>query len=151
MTADTTPDFDAIVSDLRRWYYSEIRSLADEAIKECNAYHTADDDAYTRREWLDAWLHETIDGHEFVIYTCKAKCSLLASDNEDALEQETGESGTAEQRCYWAMRRDVVELIGARSDEWDPRDMPDDEACDHPDCPLHLDADAEHLDGTCTL
>lgn len=132
MSDDNTPDFNQIVSDLRRWYYSEIRDLADAAIKEINSEHGESDDEDTRRERLDTWLHETIDGHEFVIYTFKAKCSLLASDNEDAMDEELGESGTVEQRCYFAMRRDVTELIDARSDEWVP-DGSDDEIADPTD------------------
>lgn len=120
--SDETPDLNKIHSDLRRWYYSVIRSLADNAIEECNKEHDASDDENTRREWLSDWLHETIDGHRFVIYTFQAKCALLASDNEDAMEDELGESGTPEQRCYFAMRTDVQELLEARSDEWTPKE-----------------------------
>lgn len=115
------PNLDRAFDEIRRWHYSEIRSIADEAIKECNAHHDATDDEDIRREWLIEWVDETTDGHSHVIYTFKAKCVCLASDNEDAYEDEIGEKPpTVGAQACMAMRRDVWELLEARSDEWIP-------------------------------
>jgi hypothetical protein len=114
-----TPNLDQIVSDLRRWYYSEIRSLADAAIEEIKRGNDGED-------WLHDWLHQTLDGHAFVIYTFKAKCALVASDNEGAIDDQFGHSGgTPEERCYYAMIADVRELLDARRDEWVPAEEED--------------------------
>lgn len=120
---DTEVSFDAAVRAIRSWYYSEIRSIAEEAIKECNSHHDDSDDEDTRREWLTEWVDETTDGHNYVIYTFKAKCVCLASDNEDAYADEIGLAPpTVEAQACMAMRRDVWELLEARSDEWNPEE-----------------------------
>jgi hypothetical protein len=78
-------------------YHAEIRSLAEE-------YGKQPED--TREDWL----HETIDGHEWIIYTWQARCVLVATDNPDAYEGEMGEKpGTVEQAAYMAMCVDVRE------------------------------------------
>ena len=91
------------MSLLRSWYWDEIRSLAQEALKE----HPDDD------EKREDWLHETIDGHEYVIYTAKAQAVLCISESHDAMKDETGETGTDEQRAYFAMMADVRDQISA--------------------------------------
>ena len=56
------------------------------------------------------WLHETIDGHEWVIITWKARLVLVCSDNPDAYEDDMGEKPTSpEVAAYAAMQRDVRE------------------------------------------
>ena len=71
-------------------------------------------------EFLTEWVDSTTDQHNHVIYTAKAKMILLASDNEDAYENDIGDmSGvTVEARACFAMRADVWEILNARSDEW---------------------------------
>lgn len=129
-TDDKAPTFQDVMNAARRWYYSEIRSIADEAIKECLERH-ADDSTDDRREALTEWVDETTDGHEFVIYTAQAGMVLAASDNDSAYEDEIGETGTVEARACMAMRRDVWDLLDAREDEWhvseDDSDDSDDE------------------------
>lgn len=98
---------------LRRWYFEEVRSLAREALRE----NPKDEEA------RDEWLHETIDGHEYIIYTGKTLGVLLCSDNADAEEEETGEKSTDDaRRAYFAMRADVREQLDAERsnmrDEW---------------------------------
>ena len=118
--------FEAATRAIRAWYYSEIRSIVDSAIKECNSEHDASIDEDERREWLTTWIDETTDGHCYVIYTYKAKCVCLASDNEDAYEDEIGERApTVEAQACMAMRRDVWELIEARTAEWIPSESED--------------------------
>lgn len=120
------PSLDRAFEEIRRWYYSEIRSIADEAIKELASQGCDDEDSV--REWLTEWIDETTDGHNFVIYTFKAKCVCLASDNEDAYSDEIGESPpSVEAQACMAMRRDVWDLLGAREDEWLPKDPTDED------------------------
>lgn len=120
---DTTPEFEAVMDLARRWYYGEIRSIADEAIRLCAS--EASGDADDRREWLTQWVDQTTDGHEYVIYTAKAGMALAASDCDTAYEDQTGEAGgTVEVRACYAMRADVWALLEAREDEWGtPPDM----------------------------
>lgn len=94
---------DAALAVLRADYYSEIRSLAEECRKQCPEPGEA----------RDRWLEETIDGHQRVIYSYRARISLLCSDCDTAMVDETGETGTVEQQCYHAMLADVRERIAA--------------------------------------
>ena len=93
---------------LRPWfteYNEEIRSLAKEAIK-------------IPEDERDDWLHDTIDGHEWVIYTFKARCVLVATDNPDAYEEEMGEPAkTVEAQAYMAIMHDVRAMIPAYLEE----------------------------------
>lgn len=132
-TTDKIPTFSDVMDAARRWYYSEIRSIADEAIKECLERH-ADDSTDDRREALTEWVDETTEGHEFVIYTAQAGMVLAASDNDGAYEDATGEDGgTVEARACMAMRADVWDMLGAREDEWHAPDPDDDDSDDASD------------------
>lgn len=85
---------------LYRDYMEDVRDLAREAL-------TKPEDE------RDDWLHETIDGHERVIYTHKARIVLVCSENPDAYEDEMGEKpGTVEQAAYMAIMADVRDLLG---------------------------------------
>jgi hypothetical protein len=60
----------------------------------------------------DEWLWETLDGHQFVIYTHKARKVLEYSPNDSAYEDETGETlayNKPEVGALFAMRQDVQE------------------------------------------
>lgn len=84
---------------LRADYFTEIRSIALEALKQ------SEDD------W-DDWLHETLDGHERVIHTHKARVVLVCTDHPDAYQEEMGDDPeTPEQSAYFAMRADVDDLL----------------------------------------
>lgn len=119
-----SPEFDQIMSMARRWHYDEVRSLVDSAIEELATERkrealTADD----AREWLDRWLHQTIDGHEHVILTGQAVMLLAASDNDDAYEVEHGvPTADVSQRAFAALNADVWKLLCARSEEWERDD-----------------------------
>ena len=93
---------------LRPWfteYNEEIRSLAKEAL-------TIPEDE------REDWLHETIDGHEWVIYTFWARCVLVATDNPDSYEEEMGEPAkTVEAQAYMAIMHDVRAMIPAYETE----------------------------------
>lgn len=56
------------------------------------------------------WLHEVVDGHEWVIYTWKARCVAVASDQDTAeLCLEIGIEGipTPEQVAFLCIEADV--------------------------------------------
>lgn len=121
------PTLDQAFNMMRAWYHDEIRSLVDSAIEEAKTRHVDGDDEDSRRERMTDWVDETTDGHEYVIYTFKAKCVCLASDNEDAYADEIGEAPpTVEAQACMAMRRDVWDLLEAREDEWIPSDTSED-------------------------
>lgn len=155
---DKSSTIDAITVHLNRWYYSEIRELAQAAIDACRGQEITVERAKYRghfdgvpyahrksamesfvpyidttsrerpqgtnpREYLTEWLDEAIDGHEFVIYTYKAKLVMVATDNADAYEAEHGEaSSKPEVTACWAMRADVWEELDRREDEWEIED-----------------------------
>lgn len=98
------------VAVIQRDYYADVQGVVDELERQVK------DGTITTREQADDWLHETIDGHQRVIYTWQAKLGMLASENEDAYEDEYGEKpGTVEIAMYAAMKKDVEEAV-ERSD-----------------------------------
>jgi hypothetical protein len=101
---------------LRADYYADVSGMAHDALSAIKLGNVTNSDDLTQ------WIDESIDGCSRVIYTWQAKCGLLASDNEDAYDDEMGEaSGTPEMRMYWAMRADVreeLERLGIQAD-WD--------------------------------
>ena len=97
-----------------REYYVEIRSIAEEAIK-AEREENAD---------IQEWLHETIDGHQWVIYTARNLEVLSISSNSEAGVDEglvdanaaIKEGGMARlyaQLAYCAIDADVQEALGA--------------------------------------
>jgi hypothetical protein len=119
---DDGPDFDAVMTAARRWYYSEVRSIADDAIcLVCEDRPAPKYDEDERRAYLARWVDEITNGHEYVIYTAKAAMVLAASDCETAYEESMGETtGDVSTRACFAMRADIWQLLDARSDEWVP-------------------------------
>lgn len=148
--------FNDMTNNLQRWYHSEIRSIADSAIEACagrvstsgeraaldaealgdpdlaaairhGEWSRERDEGVDPREFMIEYVDQTTDDHEFVIYTFKAGCVLLASSNDGAYEQELGDSGkaTVEARACMAMRADVWELLEARSDAWETEEEED--------------------------
>ena len=95
-------------------YWAEIRALV-------GAYAEAVTDGdITDDESASDWLHETIDGHQFVIYTYKAKCVGIHTDHPDPMIDEMGSDGLIrdnrinyEAIAYWAMLTDVQERLPA--------------------------------------
>lgn len=84
----------------RAEYREEIRSLAAEAIAECEG----------DREAIEEWMHQTIDGHEWVIYPYKAQFVALVCDCDawDAAEDYGPEvASRPELVAYYAMTYDA--------------------------------------------
>lgn len=94
-------------SRLRAWYYGTVRDLAEDCLRSIL------DGSICDTEGLDRWISETVDGTDLVVYTFKAKCVLLASDNEDAADEHGFENPTTEARAFCAIEADVLELLRA--------------------------------------
>lgn len=93
---------------LRRDYWQDVRDVVEDLREEIKRGNLEPD-----AEAIDTWIHETIDGHQRVIYTHYARETLLFVDNPDAYEEEMGEKPqTVEQAAYFAFRKDVVDQIG---------------------------------------
>jgi hypothetical protein len=95
----------------RKEYWDEIRSLA-------TAFDEAVADEQFDQEAAQEWIHETIDGHQFVIYTYQAKCVGLYTDNPDAMVDDFGADGLIkdgrihhEGIAYCSMEADLMERI----------------------------------------
>lgn len=118
---DKKPCFEDIMRDARIWHFAEVRAIANDAIR-CliEAAGKKDMDDNDRREWMQTYLHNVIDGHDHVIYNGHAYMVLLASDNEEAWRDVyDGESAPdASGRAYHALMADVEQLVCAREDEW---------------------------------
>lgn len=117
------PDFWACVNLIDRWYRNGVAEVADEYMAQTEERisvlredgndpdfdeEEAEDEI---REEMRLWLDETIDGHEFIVYTAKANAVLMVSNNDDAYEQEIGGYAKMETRAFFAMRQDVAERI----------------------------------------
>lgn len=106
-------------------YWDEIRSLAewlsDNRPAELGgegvtADYGEDADRYDAMHETLAGLHETLDGHEFVIYTHKARQVAVHSDNPDRMMDELGGDAGGEmfdeRRAYYAMEQDIIDRGG---------------------------------------
>jgi hypothetical protein len=89
---------------LQKWYHDECRACARAVLDEAKQYKRDESDV----------LHETIDGHEFIIYTAKAQLVIALSGYSDAYEDEMGERAPSDEvRAYYAMCADVREYMEA--------------------------------------
>lgn len=103
------------ISALQQAYNEEIRAMADDYAKRVKAGDFADRDEFLQD------VYGTLDGHEFVIYTFKARCACLASDNSDAMVEQMGDdaplvAGGAinwKAMAYCAMEADLFERLDA--------------------------------------
>lgn len=104
------------VSPTCREYWDEIDAIGRAWLKEREPWQDGDD--------FQDWLHETLDGHEYVIYTFKALCIMLHTDNRDAWEEYGFEAGPMfdSQRAYCAMYQDVMDRLDYDPDDLDEED-----------------------------
>lgn len=95
-----------------RKYNSEIRCICGSAYSEYELSFDTDPS-----EWLGTWLPQTINGHEWIIYTHYNTQVLTHSRHEDAYWDEYGEPEATSYGklmallAYWAMHADVMERI----------------------------------------
>lgn len=104
-------------SALAHTYNEEIRSLAEDYVKRIKAGDFEDREAFLQD------VHETLDGHAFVIYTFKAQCVCLVSDNSDVYVDNYGSDGLVkdgyinwEAMAYAAMEADLLDALYADVD-----------------------------------
>lgn len=111
-------------------YYQQINAIARELVSE--AMEQSENDREQAEELInDTLLHETIDGHEWVIYYAYNLDVIKYSDNEDYMEQNFGneEAGTilAEKGlnglhtaiAFWCMYADVQERLETAFNEFE--------------------------------
>jgi hypothetical protein len=106
------------LSILTREYRSEVNGLAMEIKEELEEKIEDGEKGESLREWLIETIHESVDGHQRVIYTFKAKVGLLVTENADAYVDDFGTEGLVkdgninwEGMMYAAMERDVIEAL----------------------------------------
>ena len=119
-------------------YWKEVSSIAACLVSEsadyndCNTIDTFDRD--TVLEYInDSALHETIDGHQWVIYYAYNLSVLEYSNNEDymvdnfgndeagAILKEKGLSGLHSALAFWALYADVYDALDNALDEYEEK------------------------------
>ncbi len=109
----TEGQHDEAMRVLRAEYYQGVRSLTQEAARAIKDGEISNDSE------LHDWLHETIDGSYWVIYTHANFQVLMCSDNHNAYAEDFGEPPVSGGDINWAalayaaMMRDVAEQIDA--------------------------------------
>lgn len=133
--------YEQVRSLAARWYFDEVRSVAAEIERKCKARE------YDSSEEAHDDISQTIDGHEFIIYTGQAQLVCFASNHDDECEEETGEKPkSVEVQAYYAMKRDVYEAIDATLiDALD--EEPDDESEDEADEERDAQEDSDDAKG----
>jgi hypothetical protein len=122
----TDDELQGLVKDahavLRASYYREIRGLADDLLDELKRGALEVDG-----EAVDRWIHETLDGHQRVIYTYEAQMVAIISDHDNAYADNYGADGLVQDGAinwagiaYAAMREDLLEELDSRG--FDPND-----------------------------
>ena len=113
-------------------YWTEINSIAAELVSE--AMESTDNDKEAAEEEINDYrLHETIDGHQWVIYYAYNLDVIGYSDNEDYMSDNFGAEALAaslEQGglstlhthiAYWCMYADVQEQLENAFDEYEEK------------------------------
>lgn len=108
-----------------RTYRQEIESLARQCVEEARDYKCD----------LSTVIHETVDGHQWIIYNRYNLAVLQCTDNEDAAEEmgglssvlrERGVSGLLAYLACAAMIRDVEDRAAALAEELEDEDSDED-------------------------
>jgi len=98
---------DDALSVLNRDYFDDVRGIAEDCKR------AVKDDKVSNDEELSDYLHQSIDGHERVIYAYQARIGLVCTDSVDAYEDETGEKPPSpEVQMFWALMQDVRDRLG---------------------------------------
>lgn len=115
-------------------YYQQIKAIASELVDEAfSEYHDVDNIEDAEELINDSLLHETIDGHQWVIYNGYNVDVMRYSDNEDyyidnfgaedagTILQDRGLSGLHNVIAYWCMYADVQEQLDSAFDEYEEK------------------------------
>ena len=110
-------------------YYSEVNAIAEALVSEAMAEH--DNDAEQAMDSIKgSRLHETIDGHQWIIYYSYNLSIIEHSSNDDYMIdnlgldsagqalQSGGLNGLHQAVAYWALYADVQELLQDKMDEF---------------------------------
>lgn len=108
-------------------YQAEVRNIATSLVEE--AMSQTDNDSEEAMELInDSMLHETIDGHEWIIYTFYNLQVIQRSENPDAMVdmygsdglgdiiKEKGLSGLHATMAFCALEQDVQEYLSIAMD-----------------------------------
>ena len=96
---------------LRAEYYQGVRTLTADLARAIKGGEVTD------QESMDDWIHQSIDGSYWIIYTHANFQVLLCSDNHDAYSEEFGEPPVTGSDINWAalafaaMQRDLQQQI----------------------------------------
>ena len=98
-------------------YQTEVQDLARQIRDEAREYDRDVEDV----------LHETVDGHEWVIYTTKATYVMAHASNPDAyqdlgIDASGGWSQFVSQAAYCALAQDVRDALADLEDEDEDED-----------------------------
>jgi len=119
----TEAQHDEAIRILRAEYYQSVRAAAQDfgrAVK---------DGEITDQESMSEWVHQTVDGSYWVIYTHANFQVLLCSDNQDAYSEQFGEPPVEGNSIKWAalafaaMEQDLLQQISAEGLEPDWNNM----------------------------
>ena len=110
-------------------YYSEVNAIAEALVSEAMAEH--DNDVEQAMDNInDSRLHETIDGHQWIIYHDYNLSIIEHSSNDDYMIdnmgldsagqalQSGGLNGLHQAIAFWALYADVYELLQDKMDEY---------------------------------
>lgn len=111
-------------------YWKEIKSIAANLVSE--AMQEKDNDREEAEEYInDSYLHETIDGHQWVIYYSYNDDVLKYSDNDEAYQDcysnedlgalvaEKGLDDAKTMMAFFAMYQDVQNHLSDAFDEFE--------------------------------
>ena len=111
-------------------YWAEVESIAENMVDEEMSWNDNDRDV-AEEAINDHTLHETIDGHQWVIYYAYNLDVIRHSDNEDYMNENFGsealssalESGGLNSLhtaiAFWALYADVSEKLEAAFDKYE--------------------------------
>ena len=118
-------------------YFTEVNELAKSVFDEVMQEH--DQDMYSAEDHFYDRLHETIDGHEWVIYNHYNLQVLQHASNPEAMIDELGagsvghslsEGGLSTLHMHlalWALKEDVNEALQSLIEDWEPEEQDEDE------------------------
>lgn len=124
-----------IMNMTEQTYWQEVQQLAASIVAEsatytdCNTLENFDEDTI-RDHIFDSALHETIDGHQWIIYHAYNLDVLQYSDNSEYMVDELGNdyagqvlrdcglSGLHTALAYWALYADVMDYIDDALDQY---------------------------------
>lgn len=113
----TEGQHDEAMRVLRAEYYQGVRSIVHEAARAIKDGEISNDSE------LSDWIHQTVDGSYWVIYTHANFQVLMCSDHHDAYSEDYGEPPVQGDSINWAalayeaMARDVQEQMSAEGVE----------------------------------